>query len=161
MDDCKRFSRLHEKFFVYTHAYIVHARAVATATSSTCTVEKTAAVLVTMLEENKVLCRGRLLRVSDVDTSLLSMLQGLFSTQETSESVTQCLHSVFTAASAEGIHLEADPDDKVCLHMEFGRRHVFFHFWSPSHSEDVDPTASTRGPVRSINDVLLEAASEM
>ena len=49
--------------------------------------EKMAAMSVTVFEENKVLCRGRLLWVSDVDTSLLSMLQGLLSTSETSESV--------------------------------------------------------------------------
>ena len=49
--------------------------------------EKMAAMAVIVFEENKVLCRGRLLRVSDVDTSLLSMLQGLLSTSETSETV--------------------------------------------------------------------------
>ena len=96
--------------------------------------KKMAAMLVAVFEENKVLCRGRLLRVSDVDTSLLSMLQGLFSTSGTSESVAKRLHSVFTAASEEGIHLDVVPDDNVSLHVEFGRRHVFFHLRSPSHS---------------------------
>ena len=47
-----------------------------------------AAVSVTVFEENKVLCRGRLLQVSDVDTLLLLMLQGLLSTSGTSEFVT-------------------------------------------------------------------------
>ena len=135
MADHKLFSCLHREFFVYTHAYIVHA------TSFTCMLKKMAAVSVTVLEENKVLCQRRLLRVSDMDMSLLSMLQGLFSILETSESVTRHLHSVFTAASVEGIHLDAAPDDKVSLHMEFGRCHVFFHLRSPSHSKDVDPTA--------------------
>ena len=124
MADLKHFSLLHKNFFVYTNAYIVHARAVATATSSTC------------------------------------MLQGLFYTSETSESVALRLHSVFTAASAEGIHLDAAPDNKVSLHVEFGRRHVFFHLRSPFDSEDADPTASTSQPACSINDVLLEAASK-
>ena len=54
--------------------------------------EKMAAVLVTVFKENMVLCRGRFLWVSDM--SLLSMLQGLLSTSEMSESVAGCLHSV-------------------------------------------------------------------
>ena len=68
-----------------------------------------------------MLCCGRLLRVSDVETSLVSMLQGLLSTSETSESVAGRLHSVSTAASAGGIFLDVAPDDKVFLHVEFGR----------------------------------------
>ena len=140
-------------------AHIVHAPA--TATSSTCMLDwwcrfsraprascrclpfylkKMAAVSVTVFEENKVLCRGRLLRVNDVDTSLLLMLQGFLSTFEASEFVAGRLHSVSTA-SAEGIRLDAVPDDKVPLHMEFGRHHVFFNLRCSSHSEDADPTA--------------------
>ena len=43
------------------------------------------------------------------------MLQGLWSTSETSESVVGHLHSVSTAASAKGIHLDAAPDDNFSL----------------------------------------------
>ena len=65
--------------------------------------EKMATVSVTVFKENKVLCRGHLLRVSDVDISLFSMLQGLLSTSETSdqESMAEHLHSVSTTASEE------------------------------------------------------------
>ena len=79
---------------------------------------------ITVFEEDKVLCRECLLRVSDVDTSLLSMLQGLLSTSEMSEFVAGRLHSVSTAASSGGIRLAVAPDDKVSLHVEFGRCHV-------------------------------------
>ena len=79
-----------------------------------------AAVLVTVFEENKVLCRGRLLWVSDVDMSLLLMLQGLLSTSETSEPVTGRVHSVFKAASAEGICLDAAPDNKFLFTWSLG-----------------------------------------
>ena len=87
-----------------------------------------------------MLCQGCLLRVSDVDTSLLLMLQGLLSTLETSEFVAGRLHLVSTAASVEGIHLDEASDDKVSLHVEFGRDHVFFKLCSPSHSKDAEPS---------------------
>ena len=90
--------------------------------------KKKAVVSVTVFQENNVLCQsGRLQQVSDVDTSLLSMLQGPLSTSETSESVAGRLHSVSTAASAEGIHLDAALDDKFSLHVEFGRCQVFLN----------------------------------
>ena len=119
-----------------------------------------AAVSITVFEENKVLYRGCLQRVSDVEMSLVSMLQGLLSTSETSESVVGRLHSVSIAASVEGIHLDMTPDNKFFLHVEFGRRHVFFNLCGPLHSEDLDPTASSSRPAHTINDVLLEAASK-
>ena len=122
--------------------------------------EMMAAVSVTVFEENKVLCWGRHLRISDLDMLLLSMLQGLLSTLESSESIAGWFHLVFTAASAEGICLDEAPDDKVSLHMEFWRSHVFFNLRSPSHLEDADPTASSSQPACTINGVLLEAASE-
>ena len=50
--------------------------------------EKMVAVSVTVFEENKVLCCGRLLRVSNVDMSLLSMLQGLSSTSDRGAAMT-------------------------------------------------------------------------
>ena len=56
--------------------------------------KKMAAVSVTMFQEYKVLCQGPVLWVSDVDTSLLSMLQGLLSTLKTSESFAGRLYSV-------------------------------------------------------------------
>ena len=87
--------------------------------------KKMAAVSVTVFEENKVLCQGRLLRVSVVDMLLLWMKLGLLSTSETSEFVAGCLHLVSTAASVEQIRHDAAPDNKVFLHVEFGRYHVF------------------------------------
>ena len=68
------------------------------------------------------------------------MQQSVLSTLETSESVAGRLHSVSTAASAEGICLDEAPGNKVSLHVEFGKRHVSFNLRSSSHSEDADPT---------------------
>ena len=105
--------------------------------------------------------RGHLLWVSDVALSLLLMLQGLLSISETSESIAGRLHLVCTAASVEGISLDVAPNDKVSLHVEFGRCHVLFNLCSPSHSEDVYPTALSTRPACTINNMALEAASEM
>ena len=123
--------------------------------------EKMAAVSVTMFEENKELWWGHLLWVSDVDMSLLSMLQCLLLTSEMSEFVAGSLHLLSTAASSDGICLDLAPDDKVSLNVEFGRHHIFFILCSPSHSEHADPTASSSQPAYTINNGLLEAEPEM
>ena len=100
--------------------------------------EKMAAVLVTVFKENKVLCQGHLLRVSDVDISLLLKLQGLLSTSATSESnagrLSPLLDSVSKAACVEGIRLHTAPANKVSLHVK--------------------PTSSSR-LAHTINNVLL------
>ena len=58
-------------------------------------------------------CRGHLLWLSDVATSLLWMLHGLLSTLEMSEFVVVHLHSVSTTASVEGIRLDPAPHDNI------------------------------------------------
>ena len=100
------------------------------------------AVSVAVFEGSKMLCQGRFLLVSDVDMSLLPMLPTSLATLEMFESVsiTGRLHSVSTAASAEGFCLDVAPDNKVSLHVEFRRCHIFFNLCHPLHSEDADPT---------------------
>ena len=98
-----------------------------------------AALLVTVFEENKELRQGRLVRVSYVDMSLLSMLQALLSKSEKSELVAGRIHSVSMVVSAEGICLDAASDNNISIHVEFGRHHIFFNLRSPSHSVDADP----------------------
>ena len=61
-----------------------------------------------------------------MDTLLLSMLQGLLSTSEMSESIAGHLHSVSTAACVEGIRLDAAPDDNISVVCRVSRSRDFF-----------------------------------
>ena len=123
--------------------------------------DKMAAVSVTVLKKNMALCQRRHLQVSDVDMSLLSMLKAFLLILETSESVMKHLHSGCTAASVEGIRLDAAPNDKVSPHVKFGTCHVFFKPMQSFALRGHDSIASQQPPACTINYVVLEAASEM
>ena len=76
-------------------------------------------VLVTVLDGGRSIVNSRILRVEE--PSLLKDILCMV----TSDDDERWLMSVQTASDSGTCH-DAVPDDDVGLHLEFGRRHVFF-----------------------------------
>ena len=78
------------------------------------------AVAVTVLDGSDVIWSGRLVRVDESD-KLKDILRKLVPEEDV-----QRLEKVQSAVSDSSARYDADGDDEVGVHLEFGRRYVYF-----------------------------------
>ena len=111
------------------------------------------AVAVTVLDGSDVIWSGRLVRVDESD-KLKDILRKIVPEEDV-----QRLEKVQSAVSDSSARYDADGDDEVGVHLEFGRRYVYFRLGMRRRQRE--PVFQPSHPKRSVGDVLMTAASQL
>eukprot|EP00117_Sycon_ciliatum_P050684 scpid23387/ scgid35748/ len=108
---------------------------------------------VNVTDGGKPCCKGRLVKVDD-DSTLASILQLVCPDLELQDGMQDGV-SVKSASSADGKQEDGQLDDCAGIHVEFGRRHLFFVVQNSPPAE-----VPQSAPRRSIDDALMAAAAQ-